>query len=76
LFVVEECIIRNSARYKTFGICLDFNNVESVSISELGKWKILARIDSPYIDEIIQKYYGLVCRVGTLEINRSPSLLR
>jgi hypothetical protein len=60
-----------------FGICLDFNNVESVEITEVkDKWKRLSRIDSPYIEEILQKYGSLVSRVGTLQINRSPFQLQ
>lgn len=66
----------------TFGICLDFNNVQSIEISEINEkwkvkktWKRLSRIDTPYIEEILQKYGSLVSRVGTLQINRSPSKL-
>lgn len=65
-----------SPRKGTQGICLDFNNVQSVEIAEVKKWKRLARIDSPYIDEILQRYGSLVSRIGTLEINRSPSQLQ
>ena len=50
----------------TFGICLDLSNVQSIEINELKKWKRLCRLDSPYIDEIIQKYVTLVSRIGTL----------
>ena len=60
----------------TFGICLDFNNVQSIEITEVKKWKRLSRIDSPYIEEILQKYGSLVSRIGTLEINRSPLQLQ
>lgn len=60
----------------TQGICLDFNNVQSVEISRVNKWRRLARIDSPYIDEILQRYGSLASRIGSLEINRSPSQLQ
>lgn len=60
----------------TQGICLDFNNVQSVEISKVKKWRRLARIDSPYIDEILQRYGSLASRIGSLEINRSPSQLQ
>ena len=58
-----------------FGICLNFSNVKSIDRNEIKKWKRIARIDSPYIDELIQKYGNLITRVGTLEINQSPRQL-
>ncbi len=58
------------------GICLDFNNVQSVDKSKIKTWNRIARIDSPYIEEILQKYGSIVSRIGTLEINRSSSQLQ
>jgi hypothetical protein len=61
---------------KNFGICLDFRGVQSVEKTEVKKWKRLSRIDSPYIEEILQKYGSMMSRIGTLEINRSPFQLQ
>ena len=59
-----------------FGICFDFNNVQSVEISEFEKCKRRCRLGSPYIEDMLEKYGSLVSRIGTMEINRSPSQLR
>lgn len=61
---------------KEHGFCLDFNNVQSVDLEEIGKWKILCRLDSPYIDEILQKYGTQISRIGTLEIKNNPLSLQ
>lgn len=61
---------------KEQGICLDFNNVQSVDKNEIKKWKRIARLDSPYIEEMLQRYGSLVSRIGTPEIIRSPSHLQ
>lgn len=59
-----------------FGLCLDFNNIKSVELVEVNKWNRISRIDSPYIEEILQKYASNASRIGTLEINRSPFQLQ
>jgi hypothetical protein len=50
----------------TFGFCFNFNNIQSINIDELKKWKRRCRLNSPYIDEIVQKYVGIVQRIGKL----------
>jgi hypothetical protein len=61
---------------ETFGICFDFNNVRSMEKDNVRKWKRICRLDSPFVEEILEKYGKLVSRIGTLEINRSPDQLR
>ena len=58
------------------GICLDFNNVKSVETETVKAWKRVCRIDSPFIEEIQEKYSRFASHVGTLDINRSPDELR
>lgn len=66
-----------------FGICLDFNDVRSLPFAEIydnwknkKTWKRVSRIDSPFIEEILQRYGTLVSRIGTFQINRSPLKLK
>jgi hypothetical protein len=61
---------------KEIGLCLDFNNVVSVSKDTIKAWNRIARADSPYIEEILHKYGNLASRIGTLEINRSPTQIQ
>jgi hypothetical protein len=61
---------------ETLGICFNFHDVRSVEKEELKKWKRICRLDSPFVEEIMEKYGKLVSRIGTLEINRSPEQLR
>ena len=67
---------------KEQGICLDLNNVQSIDLNQvkdwkkLKIWKRLCRIDSPYMEEILQKYGSLISRVGTLEIKSSPPMVQ
>jgi hypothetical protein len=59
-----------------FGICLDFHNVRSIEKEDVKKWKRVCRLDSPFVEEILEKYGKLMSRISTLEINRSPEQLR
>jgi hypothetical protein len=61
---------------KEIGLCLDFNNVMSVSKDTIKTWNRIIRADSPYIEEILHRYGNKVSRIGTLEINRSPSQIQ
>jgi len=61
---------------ETLGICFDFNNVQSTALSILQKWKRVCRLDSPFIEQVLEKYGKLVSRIGTLDINWSPEQLR
>jgi|GEM_PF-2751907 len=59
-----------------FHLLLDFQNVDSfkVELDNNGKvvkpsgWDRICRIDSPWIDDILQKYASLSARIGTPEI--------
>jgi hypothetical protein len=61
---------------ETLGICFNFHDVRSIEKEELKKWKRLCRLDSPFVEEILERYGKLVSRIGALEINRSPEQLR
>jgi hypothetical protein len=59
------------------GICFNFHDVQSIKKQNLLKhWKRLARLDSPYVENMLEKYGNLISRVGTLEINKSPYQLQ
>jgi len=58
------------------GICFDLSNVRSTEIENVKKWKRVSRLDSPFVEELLEKYGHLVSRIGTLAINLSPDQLR
>ena len=47
-----------------FGICFDFNNVRSVPIDHLKNWERVCRLDSPFIEDMLQKYGSQAFRIG------------
>ena len=51
-------------------ICFDFNNVKSIEINQLANWKRICRLDSPFIEELLQKYGNHAFRIGTMPINK------
>ena len=51
-------------------LCFDFNNIHSLEINLINKWRRTCRLDSPYVEEMLQKYEECVFRIGTLPINR------
>lgn len=65
---------KESPTDEQFGICFDFQDVTSYSIKDYEKLetKPICRLDSPFIDLMLQKYGVFASRMGTPEINRSP----
>ena len=63
---------------KILGICFNFNNIKTLSAIEINesKWKRIRRLDSPFIQELLERYGRFASRVGTPEINLSPIKLR
>jgi hypothetical protein len=59
-------LIEDNAK-EPFAVCFDLNKVASVGRDELLKWKRIARLDSPYIDNMLQRYGALAFRIGTPE---------
>lgn len=53
-------------------ICFDFNNMKTVEKSELADWDRICRLDSPFLEEFLQKYGNHVFRIGTMPINKPP----
>jgi hypothetical protein len=53
-------------------LCFDFNHVHSLSLEAIQKWKRVCRLDTPFIDNMLEKYGRQVLRIGTLDINKSP----
>mgnify|MGYP001028985875 CR=1 FL=1 len=49
---------------ETFGICFDFDNVRSIALTDLGKWKRIVRLDSPFIEDMLQRYGARATRIG------------
>lgn len=60
-----------------FGICFDFQDVASYNIKEYQslKTKPICRLDSPFIELMLQKYGVYASRMGVPEINRSPPII-
>jgi hypothetical protein len=65
---------RENPTGEQFGICFDFQDVTSYTIEEYKKLKTkpVCRLDSPFINLMLQKYGVYASRMGTPEINRSP----
>ncbi len=59
------------------GVCFDLKNVRSYSMEEFDKfkWKRVCRLDSPFIDVMLQKYGVNSSRIGAPDINRNPEYL-
>ncbi len=60
---------------KNFGVCFNFNNVQTFETTEIEKLRKVCRLDSPYIQEVLEKYGRYASRVGTPDINFSPQKL-
>ena len=59
------------------GICFNFHDVQSIKKDNLLKhWTRLARLDSPYVEKMLEQYGNLISRIGTLGINKSPYQLQ
>jgi len=56
-------------------ICFDLNNVESVELQHIEKWKRVCRLDSPFIEDMLEKYGALVSRIGVPNFNKSQKQL-
>lgn len=61
---------------ETSAVCFDFNNVKSTEIEELQDLERVARLDSPFIDNLLAKYGSVTSQIGTMEINKNPSQLK
>ncbi len=58
------------------GICFNFHDVQSIKKDNLKHWTRLARLDSPYVEKMLEQYGNLISRIGTLGINKSPDQLQ
>lgn len=57
---------------KYFGVCFDFQRLKSLKIDDFeSKWneKRIFRLDSPFVDELLQKFGSHAYRLGTPDIN-------
>ncbi len=59
----------------TFGLCFNFNNIQTIEKAKIEKLPKVSRLDSPYVQDMLEKYGRFASRVGTPEINLSPSKL-
>jgi len=50
---------------ESIGICFDFNNVKSVPIEGIRASDRVCRLDSPFIEDMLQKYGAQSFRIGT-----------
>lgn len=55
---------------ETVTLCFDFNNVKTVDEAQLEKWHRISRLDSPFVEELLQKYASHAFRIGTMPINK------
>jgi hypothetical protein len=55
---------------KPIGICFDFNSVRSLPTENIEKWDRICRLDSPFIEEILEKYARYVFRIGAPDFNK------
>ena len=51
-------------------LCFDFNNVRSLEDAQLKEWTRIGRLDSPFLEELLQKYSNQAFRIGTMPINK------
>ena len=57
---------------KYFGVCFDFQRLKSLKIDDFeskGNDKRMCRLDSPFVDELLQKFGSHAYRLGTPDIN-------
>lgn len=61
--------LKSSSDDNYFHLLIDFSNVQSRKVKEKIKlphsWQRICRIDSPYIEDLLQKYASFSARVGT-----------
>jgi hypothetical protein len=62
----------SSEQSELFGVCFDFDTVVSVIPETLRDWTRICRLDSPFIEDMLQKFGSHVYRLGTPQINSSP----
>lgn len=57
---------------KYFGLCFDFQKAKSISTKYFvgKKTTRICRLDSPFIDEMLQKFGNYSSRIGTPEVNK------
>ncbi len=51
-------------------ICFDFNNMKTIEKDKLIKCKRICRLDSPFLEELLQRYGNHAFRIGTMPINK------
>jgi len=61
---------------EVLGLCFDLNNVLSMNVEDMKKWKRLQRLDFPFRQHVLEVYGRLMSRVGVPEINKNPEQLR
>ena len=52
-------------------LCFDFNNIKSLEDTQLKEWTRIGRLDSPFLEELLQKYSNHAFRIGTMPINKA-----
>ena len=56
-------------------ICFDFNNINNIGLSEIHKWNRICRLDSPFIEDMLEKYGAFVSSLGIPCFNKSQNQL-
>lgn len=57
-------------------VCFDFNNINNIEKEEIQKGNRICRLDSPFIEDMLEKYGAFVSRVGVPCFNKSQNQLR
>jgi hypothetical protein len=64
-------MLHNLKEEQTFiKLCFDFNNIKSLEEAQLKEWTRIGRLDSPFLEELLQKYSNQAFRIGTMPINK------
>jgi len=57
-------------------ICFDFNNIKNIELNEIGNWNRICRLDSPFIEDMLEKYGAFVSSLGVPCFNKSQNQLK
>jgi hypothetical protein len=63
-------LLHNAGEKDPFmSLCFDFNDVTSVSEEKLNEWIRICRLDSPFVEHMLQRYASNAFRIGLMPIN-------
>lgn len=69
-------VLYNFEDGSAFPLCFDLNSTSRMERSNIENWERICRLDSPFIEEMLEKYGSLSSRVGVPCFNRSGKQLK